>query len=226
MKLHEFLNFNHSCPICEEPLHIYMQTVSGPLWKNTSSDINELQFSIRSGTLPNYYYDKSVYNQNALITISSSSNETNITLNNELLNNNNNNKFYFFFLCNPKGIDPANNTIKVYDGCYYRSSPYFQLNKGELIMSNDLQKDIINAHETYTLQSNKDDLDKIYILDLNWQKNKTTLWHYAVNTEQKKTRGFKPHIFEKEMDAIKSRPNLKEGTSKLLDRLDGWILMS
>ena len=50
MSLSKFLQASNKCPLCGEPLALYMQTIDGPLWK-ANDNLRFRQFKCKSPKL-------------------------------------------------------------------------------------------------------------------------------------------------------------------------------
>jgi len=142
---------------------------------------------------------------------------------------------YFFYLCNPKGIKQkgfADFSISLYKGCYYRSTPFYEFKQSEdktwaLDTVNPDFKEIVNKDESFAFNSIEDNLEKVYMMNLDHEKKETMLWYYSVTEEDKKVKGFRPKLFEKSVPLLSNRPKLgREDRARLIERFDGWIIMS
>ncbi len=137
-------------------------------------------------------------------------------------------------MCNPSGIKTkswGDYEIEAYNACYYRSSPFFELDRDKrgvfVKMLTDEHQDILTKDECFSLKANSKECEKVYIVNLDHIDKETTLWYYTVSSEQKETLGFKPNLFEKKLPLLKSLPKLTgENRDKFIERLDGWIIMS
>ena len=138
---------------------------------------------------------------------------------------------FFYFLCNPAGMKKKWQTdyeIDLYRACYYRSSPFFEMKSGDnwkLRPINEEHDKIANLHEAFALKEADGDKEKVYMVNIDHENDRTRLWHYTVNEEQKKSDYFEANLFEKEMPLVKKAFNF-ENRQKLLDRLSSWVIMS
>lgn len=144
-------------------------------------------------------------------------------------------QFYLFFICNPEAIDTADDSsnIDVYTACYHCTSPAFQFNK----LDNRYQLEGINpnchnltcADENFCIKTiGGDDLEKIYILNLDYVIPCTNFWYYACTAEQQADKNFKANIFEKgQLPFPPTRFDFSvENRKNLISKFDSWILMS
>lgn len=231
MKLNEFLNFNRMCPICQEPLHLFMQWTSSVCFKATQLDEHSYGFIPFKGTKRNIGTD-GCDDEFVIINDDGSSQFSTSRLEQE------SKKFqiYFFFLCNPgagfkdKGV--GDYEINLFRACYYRSSPFmeYKQNKdGIWTLENSLEetKEITNNDESFSFKVLSPENDRVYMLNLNYDKQETKLWFYSVPQEERQKPGFRPKLFSKTLPILKNRPDFGiENREKLLDRFDSWIIMS
>ena len=153
---------------------------------------------------------------------------------NGLLNEAKKHHLYFFYLCNPKGIkekDWGDFAISLFKACYYRSTPFyeFKLNDGkwDLGIVNPDYKGLANKDESFAFNLIRKDLEKVYMIKLDYEISDTTLWYYTVTDEEKKIENFRPNLFEKNLPLLNVRPKFElSDRQKLIERFDNWILMS
>jgi hypothetical protein len=90
------------------------------------------------------------------------------------------------------------------------------------------QPNIDIRDEIFTFKYHRDEVsEKVYILNLDYENNKTLFRYYTFTMEENKDIGFEPEYFEKDLPLLSVRPNFKiEDRTKLIDRMNGWILMS
>jgi len=245
MSLSQFLNFNHTCPICDEPLHLYMQQVGSSCFEAKLIEPNLYEFNTfkvmkgYSGTIETTN-NAAVPQEKMLLLDKGNSFEMkweNASAKAEAK------KFqiYFFFLCNPAGfVDKVwgDYEINLYKGCYYRSTPFMEYQKKyannedvwTLETTNKDQADIINKDEAYSFKqkpATPEGLERVYMVNLDYEKKATTLWHYSTTESERKKENFKAKLFEKEMPLLGTRIKAgPEDREKLLERLDGWIMLS
>lgn len=234
MNLSKFLNFNHNCPVCEEPLTLYMQWIDSVCFKANLVGENYYEFIPFKGTnkdkiTDDCWMDKIMVKDNGQVsntTIAASSGK----LSGELKKN----QIYFFYLCNPAGFKDkswGDYEINLFKGCYYRSTPLVQYKEmygiETLETINPDHANIINKDEAFSFKYKTKELDRVYMLNLDYESQDTVLWHYTATPEERKQPGFKPNLFEKHLPLLKVRPKLElEEREKLMDRFDGWIIMS
>jgi len=154
---------------------------------------------------------------------------------NELANEAKKHQIYFFYLCNPKSIKQkgfADFSISLYKGCYYRSTPFYEFKQSpnkiwSLDIVNPDYKKIVNKDESFAFNSLENNLEKVYMINLDYEKKETLLWHYSITDEDKKVKGFRPNLFEKTIPLLPSRPKLgREHRDRLIERFNSWIIMS
>ena len=229
MQFQSFLNFNHNCPICKNPLHLYMQWTKSKLFKGKYIDQNTYIFFLDNNLTSS---DKSLQDYTIL---SLKDNLAELTCSSDsLIKQAKICYIYFYFICNPKGIIKNNFEdyhISQYKACYYRSSILTELNSYNincnLIPVNPDFKDLINKDESYVFKSYQNNVEKVYILLLDWETNDTTLYYYSVSDQQKIDFNFKLNIFQKTLPMLNKRPNTSiEYRDKLLSKFNNWILLS
>lgn len=231
MNLNNFLSDN-ICPICNNTLTLYMQ------WSSLDTFISHKKDNV-------YYFDRSIpilsdpKNDYYLSPRIDKNHEIFMTLDKELNIKFNSQSsedfakkqddFFFFYLCNPEGLKLNDDfSINIYEGCYFKSSTFcrFVFDNKLLIKkikedSNDLGK------ESFSFSVKESNLEKVFILNMNYENNTTTLYYYSVNNEDLEKEVFTPNCFEKTMDLLKIRPNFNlEDRGKLIERLNNWIILS
>lgn len=230
--LTDFLNYNHSCPLCGEPLNLYMQWVgnyraNGVLFSGQVKD-NIIQF------IPNITCQTDEYLKREAVLLELGSEINSDFSHNELLERSKRTQIYFFFLCNPKGIkykDDGKWKVSLYKGCYYRSTPFFEYKLEDksfkLRPTSEPAPMLANKDESFSINTYNEGLEKVYMMQLDYELNKTVIYHYSITDEQKQIKGFEPNTFEKDLPLLKNRPDLsQENRQKLVDRFNNWILMS
>jgi hypothetical protein len=148
-------------------------------------------------------------------------------------------QFFFFKACGTEAFEDnkTDYDINVYDICYYRSSPFYEFVRssvdGEfwgLRAFSEIREGLTNRDETFVFKTmNEEELEKVYILNLDHESENTKLWYYTTTPEQReKQEAFEPKFFEKtDLPLLRSPPNLSsENRDKLVAKLDTWILMS
>jgi hypothetical protein len=148
-------------------------------------------------------------------------------------------QFFFFKACGTEAFEDnkTDYDINTYDICYYRSSPFYEFMPSSfpygprLIRSfSEIREGLTNRDETFVFKTmNKEELEKVYILNLDHESEKTKLWYYTTTPEQReKQEAFEPKFFEKnDLPLLRSPLDLRlENRDKLVAKLDTWILMS
>jgi len=235
MSLSEFLTFSQQCPICGESLNLYMQWINFTCFKATLLEPNLYQFDpfLRNNMVLQQVEDDDYMllknNGDTIETQMSSS---------KILQEAKKYHIYFFYLCNPLGFQKkkyGDYQINLYKGCYYRDSAIMEFQRNEdqdnkswkLTYLDKDHKHLSNKCESFSFKRTLNNIERVYMLDLNYDQKVTTIWHYSVTEEEKKIESFEPKIFEKKMPLLKNRPRLGlEDRDKLIDRFDSWIIMS
>jgi hypothetical protein len=228
MKLNEFLKFNNNCPICDEPLSLYMQCDDKTLWKSkkkgnkytftpyklinapfTADDVMELydngedgvEFKFEGSDIKREYKTWSLN---------------------------------FSYICNRSGINVKGNyayDINPYYACYVRTTPWMEFKHmpegkvWELNVINPDHVNLTNLDENFCFKVITNDVEKVYMLNLDYESDKTRLWHYVVTAAQRDDEHYEPKLFSKEMPLVGMRPKF-ENKTKFIDRMDSWILIS
>lgn len=231
--LKEFLDFNTLCPSCQEPLTLFMRWSGDPI----DDDYKLFQFYRKmNGNLAfqevkqeNKYLQNSkrtmeingiVYPNTNSITFNTSSAEKIIQ---------DQDSVYFFFLCNPDSIEQLSYDyeINAYKSCYFRSSfPVKFVKENNLLCPSYLEP---TPHplrdESFTFIDRKEGHEKIYVLTLSYEDDRTILKHYSITDEQAAMDDFEPSVFSKDLPLLKNRFD-QSNKEKLLERLNSWIVMS
>ena len=142
-------------------------------------------------------------------------------------------RMYLFYMCNEKGFKSTQNgknyQLLPYYACYYRATSMLNLDREDdgcrfKTINPDHEK-LINKHESFTYKQHNDIREKVYILDLDYEDVETTFFHFVITAEQKRNKGPKSQVFEKELPMLTKRPNFQDHQA-MMDRFDGWLLMS
>lgn len=226
MKLNEFIHFNHRCPVCDNDLKLYLQMRNSVCFRADKQKKTVYHFTpikcINDLISAQDYIDLYDYGNDFETKFSSS----------QMAAEARKSQFYFFYLCNELGFedDGTDYTINIYSGCYYRATPFLEYKKTSkkswtLKTINPDHEKLINHEEALSFSRTVDDVEKIYMLNLNNHENKTIFMHYSLNEDQKNDANYAPNVFEKEMPPLTNRPNFaSENRDRLLDRFDSWIL--
>lgn len=229
INLSQFLNFNKNCPLCDNPLTLYMQWVyfspfKGQLIEEQTYDF--VSFNPLNDVEPDGQADDHIILTN------------NFRLkfdNSALFNNCKKYQMYLFYLCNDRGFKPkysgsSDYEINVVRGCYYRSTPFMELKKNILdkkwrLSYTNHKESIVNRDECFSIERHINGLDKVYVLDMNYENKETTLFHYTCTLEQRQDPKYRPKIFEKKLPLLNKQVSLKD-KEKLMNRFDSWVIMS
>jgi hypothetical protein len=227
--LHQFLQFNQKCPICQAPLTLYMQWINSVCFKAKQKKDNEFQFKpfkCKNDQIDDDDY-LSLYNHTSKVETRFSSSKMSTEAKRY--------QMYFFLLCNESGFKDVyeDYEINIHRGCYYRSTPIMEFRKQENTKHwklENIEKEhikLVNADEVFSFKKATSELEKVYMLQLNYTNDKTVFMHYAISPEQRKDPKFEPNIFEKELPILNSRPNLEmDSRDNLISRLDSWVILS
>ena len=225
MNLKSFLDFNHTCPVCAEPLTLYMQCNDNSLWAANK---------IKNGFVFNpYKVVNEPFNSADSITLYTNSAEPRFEFNGQFVSRDFKTWFLnFFYMCNRAGLNVKGTSgfdFNPYYACYFRSSPWLEFvkegNSWNLKTVNPDDDVRVNNDETFCFKQVDQDKEKVYVLNLDYETDKTRLWHYVATTTQRDDEFYEPSLFEKEMPLVNTRPKF-ENKDKFIDRMDSWILMS
>ena len=234
MSLHDFLTFNNKCPICNHPLHLFMQWIDSDLYwagqsETRAGERHFIPYTIKDG----HGYHNHFYGGDRTMTILDYGSRFETVFGSPShFNEAKRYQIYFYFLCNPAGFDSKNKrdySINLSRGCYYRSTPAMEFvdkghKKWELEYSVKEFSDLINKDESFCLKTNKDGARKFYMLNRDMENQTTKVWHYTITEKDMNDENFKPNILRIELPLIE-RPSMSNH-QKIIDRMDAWILMS
>lgn len=231
MRLNEFLHFNSHCPICNEPLNLYMQWVDSVCFKAVKFPNDLYKFYPFVGVKKDGDIKEDDY-----MLLQDKGSDFDISFSSaKMLQESKRFSIYFFFLCNPAGFRVkswGDYEISLYQGCYYRDTLFFEFEREKdskkwFLQPKDKSQDLIMRHESYSFKDIKNGFEKVYMVNLDYEDKHTTLWHYATTTEEREKADFTPNMFKKDMPLLKTR--IKSGIEdreRLIDRLNSWILVS
>ncbi len=229
MKLNEFLKFNNNCPVCNNKLELYMQITNSVLFKaerqclpkETIYKFIPFKCCPKDSELSSSYINLHDYDTHFATSFSD-----NVISQEAKLN-----KIYFFFLCNEDGFEEhyGDYEINVTSACYYRSTSFMEYREGpkkyelEYLIANE---SFINQEEVFSFMKKSNNIDNIYILQLNGPSCKTKFTYFTADEDQKNDKNYDPKLFEKEF-TLNSRPNFDlNERDKLFDRMSSWINFS
>lgn len=232
MKFDKFIDFNSRCPICDEPLTMYLQIMGStylkgiPILGSSNRSYRFEQIKNIDKTFKDEYINVNFNDTDTYMKFSS------INLKKKLLKS----QLYFSYLCNENGFKVKEHDsyyeVYLYHGCYYRSTillDFVRDKSGECLIKPAVKgtHKLINSDEAFSLKRKVDDLEKVYMVNISYENKNTTLWYYTCTDEQAKDKDYTPKIFEKQLPLLKTRPNFDlKDRDKLFARLDNWILMS
>ncbi len=231
MNLRKFLQFNDTCPVCQEPLTLYAQCLDLTVWKAKKINDNLFEFSpVKLTTNP--------FTNNDRLYLEVSNNDTKLTFKGYHKTDSNKKwQMNIFYMCNRSGfIWNENNRFHInsYFACYYRCSPWMDANLEadynnkkliNLKAADPKQEEMINSSECFAFKDVKDNFERVYILNLDYEEDKTKLWFYKADPKQREDENYDPPLFEKELPMINVRPQFEQ-RDKLISRLESWVLMS
>lgn len=230
----DFLHFNKHCPLCNEPLTLYMQWVDGPCWRAHKQEENMLRFDqyacrnvgLEKSGLENEYLDLTVYGDAHFWDYKLQFSVPGLQQQAKRF------QTYFFYLCNPKAFKMTQNgksyDLVPYRGCYHRSSTMLELAEKDgawKYQPANKEKNLWCREETFTFKKQLQEIEKVYILTMDGEEEKTKMWYYTISDEQKKNGGPKSKVFEKFLPPMNRRPNVRDKRA-MMDRLDSWIIIS
>lgn len=229
MSISKFLSFNKSCPVCSEPLTLFMQQHGSTLWRAKATGV------VNTYTFTPFKFPKDKVDDFTLI---SDKDSAILTSSASIMAEAKKLTMHFFYLCNEGGIDITSESsydyeINLYKGCYYRSSADMEFKKNDDKQWNMSEvredgKDIVSQEESFSFKKNLEpDLERVYMLSIKTLEGCTDLWFYETSAEQRAQESYEPKLFEKKMPLLKTRPKFDiKDRDKLLSRLDSWILIS
>ncbi len=234
--LPQFLDFNKQCPLCNEPLRLYMRWSDSIFFTGKSIGIDTYQFDpYVSGDKNKTKPEQDQFRSESMLLSSEGRQVLTEFTSNGLFNEAKKHHLYFFYLCNPKGIkekDWGDFAISLFKACYYRSTPFYEFKvnddgRWDLGVVNPDHIELANKDESFAFNLLHNELEKVYMMKLDYELKDTTLWYYTVTEEQKKIENFRPNLFEKTLPMLGVRPNFSlSDRQRLIERFDNWILMS
>jgi hypothetical protein len=226
MILNDFLNFNNSCPVCDEPLTLYMQCNDNTLWESKKKG-NKYNFKP-------YKLVNSPFTKNDSMKLTVNTHGVDIEFDGvDIKRNFKTWNLNFFLLCNRSGLNIKGTyayDINPYYGCYVRTTPWMEFKSNvdkswELNVINPDHVKLSTVDENFCFKVINSDLEKVYMLNLDYKESKTRLWYYTANAFQRDDKHYEPNLFEKEMPLVGVRPNFTD-KNKFISRMDSWILIS
>lgn len=230
MILNDFLKFNDACPVCNEPLTLYMQCNDNTLWAANKSGRNK-HYHFKPYKLMNH-----PFTQHDSMTLYDHLDYVDLKFEGDHLEQRSKTwNLNFFMLCNRSGINVKGNyafDINPYYGCYMRATPWMEFRitdnkekKWELNVINPDHANLTNVDENFCFKVVNNDLEKVYMLNFDYEESKTKLWHYTATAAQRSDEYYEPKLFDKEMPLVSHRPDFKK-KEKFIERMNNWILIS
>jgi len=225
MRLDDFIDFNSHCPLCKNPLTLYLQLLGSICFK--AQAIGNYRYKLTQDRCKNKAFD----NDFAIIDFRdlNKSKFSSRALKKQFEDK----QMYLFYMCNDKGFKETTDSwsnkpdyeIRLYYGCYYRATPIFHMNKDNIRSAlYSMHDDLINSSESFSINVFKDNEERVYMIHNDHELCESILYYYTCDEEQKQKADYKPSIFEKRFGLLtKLELDNKE---KLVSKFDGWILMS
>lgn len=230
MNLSRFFDSNRTCPICGNHLTLYAQIMDSSLYMESPEHDGGRpgrHFALVDKTASAQHLGKDEVQNNFISLID----DETVFENDPKFESWMTPQIYFYLLCNPAGFkfeSYGNYHISLYNGCYYRSSATYNIKKNDnshiILPKDDVNNEIIVKDEAFSFKKYENAVEKVYMVKLDHEKDKTILWYYAVKDEERKD-GFKPNILEKELPILRDGLNMVD-YNKIIERLDRWILIS
>ncbi len=225
MNLSKFVDYNKTCPLCKNPLNLYMQWLDSFAFKGSEKE-DIYRFNILKADRPSDDYIE--LSKDGKLMPSPKLNILNFyqELRKTVL--------YFYLVCNAEGVRRSYDSysVNMYKACYHRSSPMVELSvQNDELCLQVVNKDFIetiNCNEAFTIKYlTSHNIEKIYMVDLNYEQKETTLYYYSVNETQKDDKSFNPNVLDKKLPLLNKMPDLSvEARPKLVNKLESWIIMS
>lgn len=226
MELSKFIDHDTSCPICGNQLTLFVQCLDSMCFKGTkfpSGDFSFDQFRCIDGK----------FDTTAAFSLIKGEKDYEFEIHSSELNIQSRKwSMYFYYICNDNAFKDRGQEydISVYEACHYRSTPTWEFKKTAnntwaLGNADPQDEELIQRNETFTYNITSNDLEKVYILELDYKSKETKFWHYAVTEEQSKEENYQPTLFEKTMPLLTVRPKF-EDKEKMINRFDSWVLIS
>jgi len=227
--LHKFLTFNERCPLCNNPLTLYMQWIDANLYIAREAESGVYYFT--DYWFNNDEHDLSDHEMQSM-TLMDYRDRFDISFSHtSLFNEAKKYQIYFYFLCKNEGFrskNLKNYEINLAKGCYYRSTPLMEFKKEtdswKLGYTIEESSDLVNKDESFCLKARKEGLDKFYLLSRDMETQTTKVWYFTMTDKQRVDKTFRPDIFQKELPLI-ARPSM-DNKNKILERINSWIVLS
>jgi len=222
MSINDFINFNNTCPICNNKLTLYMQIDSFACFKG--------KFVNGNYYFTQFYYKDDRIAEDDKIIMSLHDSKFRIVSSKSIREILENNIFFLFYLCNDKGFvkEVGDYHISLYQGCYHRSSPDLKLENNIVTLCNEKITEQ-NANESFNIVSmdHDENIEEVFGLSMNYAENLTDFYFYSSSREERDKDDFEPKIFEKHMPLLPTRPSFSlEGKERLIQKMKSWIFMS
>lgn len=207
------LNSNNGiCPLCNNKLNVYLHFHDLALFKAKEVN-NDFIFTIND-------FVKYPFDSEDKIIISKDF-KIDLLIKNAI---NLNSEFNIFYICNESCIENKYGMITTYTDnvCYLAITSNYKIYHKNDNYSIHYFYDDMNlpiSSEIFSIENNKNNSNKKYILELNYTSNQTIIWYYVGSYSMTN------NVFTKTFSLLPKRPDFTN-KEKLLSRLDSWILMS
>jgi hypothetical protein len=229
INLRDFFNFNSICPLCDNPLTLYLQLLDSICFKATLTDENTYVFR------PFQCIDEKFKNEFIVIEYSD---KLNVIFSSKAFKEKCiKHQLYFYYLCNDKGIQPINSysnvefdyEINLYNGCYFRTTPTLCMQNSNVIFKclDEHHSKLLNSNVACCLKNIKNNTEHIYMINLDFECENIIFWCYTCNEEQAVQEDYSPNIFEKTLPFPKKQIVIdKKHALQLMKKIDNWVIMS
>lgn len=232
MKLFDFITSDRRCPVCDNPLTLCLQLTDDTLFLGSQN--NDGQFLFQPfRNIKNKREDDTVLLTVGVDDIDLAMSSNHIS---ELFGKS---KFFFYYVCNLNGFSSTDKTdaaLSHYDACYYKSSPIMTIAKEvtsedtiiwKIKPEKETSVDLVIASEQYAFKKKNQELEKVYLVSLDFEDKKTLFWHYAFTPEQEAMADYEPKLFEKTYPLPAHGFKMEmENRENLFSKFESWILMS
>ena len=232
MDLCEFLHVHHNCPVCGEPLTLYCQILDGPLWKAQRISTEVWGFEQFKNI------NKDFQNHDDWFWLTDTGNNFDIEFSSSKIYQSSKTwTLFFFYMCNEDSVEEVPGEgygINPYLACYVATTPFLEFKENQdkhwrLALSDPFDTIAGNVRdEIFTFKAMQPNgNEKVYILNIDNETKATILRYYVATPEEMKDKDFEPKVLKLDLPQLGTRPNFNlEDRQKLIDRFDGWIIMS
>ena len=230
MDLNKFISDNE-CPVCGNKLILYAQAIGGVCFKSSSVKDGKVEFVQH---IPEHSGNEEAHR---FILEAKVKDEALVYMPERLRDKYDSFPFYLFQLCNQDSLKVKTSSMSIdkyeinaFKVCCYRSTKRMHLSS--TIKDKNLIEFVLPNLESTSLRSERfgfsrwvNDLQKVYILSLDYDTNSSRLWYYSCTEQDLRNKEFEPKIFFKDIGALKKRMDFRNVDS-LMDVFDSRILLS